>query len=222
MIMRLVDELVTYCHKVYDKEFVAAYDGNLSLRTPDNTVLITRSAVCKGDLKPEDILEIDLNGKIISGQGKVSTEAKIHLLAYNSRSDVKAVVHTHPPYATAFAAVGERIDRPVFPEVILSLGKIPLCRYGTPSTEELPDSMKPYIDFAWAMLLENHGTVTFGKTIAEAYYKTEKLEHAAKTLFIARTIGREKSLPRNKLKELYDIAETTYGIKIDKRNRLDY
>jgi len=218
----LIDELINYCHRVYSKEFVSAYDGNLSLRTPDNTILITRSAVCKGDVKEEDILEIDLNGKIISGNGKVSTEAKIHLLAYNSRKDINAVVHTHPPYATAFATVGERLDRPVFPEVILSIGKVPICKYGTPSTDELPNSMKPHIEYAWAMLLENHGAVTFGRSIEEAYFKTEKLEHAAKTLFIARCMGREKSLPRNKVKELYDIAYSVYGIKIDKRNRLDY
>jgi L-fuculose-phosphate aldolase len=220
--MQLIDKLINYCHKVYEKGFVAAYDGNLSLRTPGNTVLITRSAVCKGDVKREDILEIDLNENIISGEGKISTEVKIHLFVYNNRSDINGEVHTHPPYATAFASVGERLDRPVFPEVILSLGKVPICKYGTPSTDELPDSMKPYIDFAWAMLLENHGAITFGKTIDGAYYKTEKLEHAAKTLTIARSIGREKSLPHTKLRQLYDIAFSVYGLKIDKRNRLDY
>lgn len=220
--MQLVEKLVNYCHKVYAKEFVSAYDGNLSVRTPSGSILITRSAVCKGEVTVEDILEIDLNGKIINGKGKVTTEAKIHLLAYRERPEVNAVVHTHPPYATAFAALGEKLDRPVFPEVILSLGKIPLCKYATPSTEELPDSMKPYIKHAWAMLLENHGSVTFGKSIDDAYYKTEKLEHAAKTLFIARCMGREKSLPLTKLRELYSIASSVYGIEIDKKNRLDY
>ncbi|RMD49759.1 MAG: class II aldolase/adducin family protein [Ignavibacteria bacterium] len=220
--MQLVNDLVKFCHKVYEKEFVSAYDGNLSLRTKQNTILITRSAVCKGDVTPEDILEIDLSGKLISGQGKITTEVKIHLLAYQHRTDINAVVHTHPPFATAFAAIGERIDRPVFPEVILSLGKIPLCKYGTPSTNELPDSMKPHIDYAWAMLLENHGAVTFGKNIEDAYYKTEKLEHAAKTLFIARALGREKALPHTKLRELYNIASSVYGISVDRKNRLDY
>lgn len=220
--MQVVNDLVKFCHKVYEKEFVSAYDGNLSLRTNKNTILITRSAVCKGEVTPKDILEIDLNGNLISGQGKITTEVKIHLLAYQSRDEINAVVHTHPPFATAFAAIGESIDRPVFPEVILSLGKIPLCKYGTPSTNELPDSMKPHIDYAWAMLLENHGAVTFGKNIEDAYYKTEKLEHAAKTLFIARTLGREKALPNTKLRELYNIASSVYGISIDRKNRLDY
>ncbi|MFA7228130.1 MAG: class II aldolase/adducin family protein [Melioribacteraceae bacterium] len=220
--MSLRKELIGICHKVYEKGFVSAYDGNLSARIDDTRILITPSGKSKGELIEDDLLEIDINGKLLHGTGKITTEVKIHLAAYQKREDVKAVVHCHPVYASAFSAVGEGLMRPVFPEVILSLGKVPLCRYGTPSTDQLPDSMLPYIDFAWAMLLENHGAVTFGKCIKGAYFRMEKLEWAAHTISVARTLGREKALTNQKLKELYSIAEEVYGIRIDKRNRFDY
>lgn len=220
--MQIRKELTEICHKVYDKGFVSAYDGNLSVRLDDQKILITPSGKCKGEITEDDLIEIDYKGKLLAGNGKVSTEAKIHLVAYNKRKDVSAVVHCHPVYATAFATVGEGLTHPVFPEVVLALGKVPLCRYATPSTDELPDSMLPFIDYAWALLFENHGAVTFGKNIKGAYFRMEKLEHTAHTLIAARVLGREKTLPRNKLKELYDIAEEVYGIKTDKRNRMDF
>jgi len=214
-------ELVDACHKVYEKGFVTAYDGNLSARLDSERILITPSGKCKGEIEAADLLEIDYRGNLVGGRGKVSTEAKIHLLAYTKRKDIDAVIHCHPVYSTAFATAGEGFTRGVFPEVILALGKVPLCKYGTPSTEELPNSMLPYIEFSWAMLFENHGAITFGKNIKGAYYRMEKLEQSAKTLYIARTLGREKNLPLLKVKQLYNIAESTYGIKIDPRNRVD-
>lgn len=220
--MSLRNELIEICHKVYNKGFVTAYDGNLSIRIDQSKILITPSGKCKGELSEDDLLEIDYSGSLLSGNGKISTEVKIHLLAYQKRNDINSVIHCHPVYSTAFAATGEGLTRPVFPEVILSLGKVPLCRYGTPSTDELPNSMLPYIDYAWAMLLENHGVVTFGKNIKGAYFRMEKLEHTAHTMIVSRMLGREKTIPNNKLKELYSIAQEVYGIKIDKRNRMDY
>lgn len=220
--MSLRKELVEACRKVYEKGFVSAYDGNLSARIDEQRILITPSGRCKGDVEEKDLLEIDNNGNLLNGTGKISTEVKIHLIAYQKRKDVCAVIHCHPVHATAFAAIGEGLMRPIFPEVVLSLGKVPLCRYGTPSTDELPNSMLPFIDYAWALLLENHGAVTFGKCVRGAYFRMEKLEWAAHTISVARTLGREKSLPNNKLKELYSISEDVYGIKIDKRNRFDY
>jgi L-fuculose-phosphate aldolase len=220
--MSLRKELTEICHKVYEKGFVSAYDGNLSARIDDSRILITPSGKCKGEIEENDLLEIDNAGRLLSGNGKVSTEAKIHLIAYKNRKDINAVIHCHPVYATAFAAIGEGLTRPVFPEVVLSLGKVPLCKYATPSTDELPNSMLPFIEWVWALLLENHGAVTFGKNIKGAYFRMEKLEHSAHTLFAARLLGHEKTIPLNKLKELYSISEEVYGIKIDKRNRMDY
>jgi len=220
--MLIRSELVAACHKVYAKEFVSAYDGNLSARIDAERILITPSGKCKGEVEEDDLIEIDYKGNKLRGEGKVSTEVLIHLLFYNNRSDINSVIHCHPVYSTAFATIGEGFTTPVFPEFVLALGKVPVCKYSTPSTEELPESIKPYIEFSWAFLLENHGAVTIGKNIKGAYYRMEKLEHSAKTLYLARTLGREKTIPLVKLKQLYSIAESTYGIKIDKRNRLDY
>lgn len=212
-------ELIDYCHKVYSKGFVSAVDGNLSARCSHNTFLITRSAVCKGDVSFGDLLEIDKNGKIISGKGKISTEYKIHLLAYEKRKDVNAVVHCHPPFSTAFAISEQTLNKPILPEVILSLGKIPLCKYGTPSTDELPNSILDYIEFANVFLLENHGALTFGKSIKEAFYRMEKLEQYAQIIFYSRLIGGEKELNKNSLEKLYSAAEKNYGIKLHPLNK---
>ena len=210
--------LIDICHKVYDKGFVSAYDGNISALTENKSILITRSGICKGDVKDSDIMEINFAGEVINGKGKISTEYKIHLYAYSKRPEVNAIVHCHPTYATAFAASGKGLTAPVFPEVILTLGKVPLCKYATPSTDELPLSMEPYIDYAWAFLLQNHGAVTLGKTLRDAYFKMEKLEHAAKTLFISRMLGGENELPPERVKELLSLAKSAYGLDIDERN----
>lgn len=216
--MSLKEKLVEICHLVYENGFVAAYDGNISARTENNSVLITRSGVCKGQVGVDDIIEIDYNAKLISGDGKISTEHKIHLFTYSERNDVKAVVHCHPVYATAFALNGEGLIEHYLPEVLLTLGKVPLCKFAMPSTDEVPDSMKPYIDFAWAMLLENHGAVTFGKDIYDAYYKMEKLEHSAKIIFLSKQIGKPGTLSDDTINRLYEMSEKIYGIKQDKRN----
>lgn len=211
-------KLVEICHKVYAKGFVAAYDGNISCRTSDNTVLITRSGICKGDVKEKDIVEIDLNGKSLSGKHKISTEHKIHLIAYKKRKEVNAVVHCHPVYATTFALLGEALDKHYLPEVFLTLGKIPLCKYATPSTDQVPKSLEPYINYSWAMLLQNHGAVTLGKTLDDAYFKMEKLEHAAKIILLARLLGKPRELSKKNINDILKISSGTYGIVPDERN----
>ncbi len=211
--MSQVNDLVDVCHRVYMKQFVSAYDGNLSVKLSENSFLITRSGVCKGDVTEKDILEIDSSGNVLNGSGKVSTEVKIHLFAYLHRKDVSAVVHCHPIYSTAFAAFGEGFRKNIFPEVVLTLGEVPLCEYGTPSTDELPNSMLPFIHSASALLLKNHGAVTFGKNIMDAYFKMEKLEHQANIIFLARLLGGEKEIPDNKVEQLLGIAKSVYGIE---------
>jgi L-fuculose-phosphate aldolase len=211
-------KLVEICHKVYVKGFVAAYDGNISFRTSHNTILITRSGVCKGDVTEKDIVEIDLDGQNIAGKQKISTEHKIHLYAYKKRNEVNAVVHCHPTYATAFAMNGEALDKHYLPEVLLTLGKVPLCKYATPSTDWVHKSLEPYINYSWAMLLENHGAVTLGKNLDDAYYKMEKLEQAAKIILLARLIGKPRELSKKNIIDILKIAESTYGILPDKRN----
>ncbi len=211
--MSQVNNLIDVSHRVYQKQFVSAYDGNISIKISDNSFLITRSGVCKGDVTDKDILEIDSSSNVLKGSGKVSTEAKIHLFAYQNRKDVSAVVHCHPIYSTAFATFGEGFTKNIFPEVVLTLGNVPLCEYGTPSTDELPESMLPFIKSSSALLLKNHGAVTFGKNIFDAYFKMEKLEHQANIIFLARMLGGEKEIPAKKVEQLLSIAKSVYGIE---------
>lgn len=211
-------QLVYYSNKVYEKGFVAAFDGNLSLRLNDNTILITASGKNKGEINEKDILQIDLNGKLLKGEGKISTEVKMHLYSYKKRKDVNAVVHCHPVFVTSFALTGKTINSKILPEVFLSLGKIPLCKYATPSTDEVPKSLEPYIEYCNSFLLQNHGALTFGKNLTEAYFRMEKLEHAAEIFYRAELLGGVKLLSKNNINKLLSISEKTYGIKIDKRN----
>ena len=216
--MSEVEKVVSICHKIYEKGFVSAHDGNVSVITDSNTVLFTRSGVCKGEVTKDDILEFDMDGALLKGEGRITTEFKLHLFAYSRRPDVNAIVHCHPVYATAFSLIGEGLTDHYFPEVILTLGKVPLCKYGTPSTNDLPLSLEPYIEHSWAYLLENHGALTLGKNLDDAYYKMEKLEHTAETIFRARMLGTPKPLSKEDIKKLLQISEETYGIKVDPRN----
>jgi L-fuculose-phosphate aldolase len=216
--MSEIDKLISVCHKVYEKRFVSANDGNVSLITSDNTVLITRSGISKGEITEKDILEFDFNGRHLKGEGKITTEFKLHLYAYSKRKDVNSVVHCHPIHATAFSLLGEGLVKHYFPEVILTLGKVHLCKYATPSTNDLPLALDPFIEYGWAFLLQNHGAMTLGKNVDDAYYKMEKLEHAAETLFKARLLGNPNELSAEDVKRLMEISEETYGITQDPRN----
>ena len=207
-------ELVKFCHKVYENKFVAATDGNLSLRLPDGNILITPSGKNKGDVAIEDLIIISESGEKVNGIGKPSSENKIHLLIYHNRPDINAVVHCHPVYASVLSITKNLFELPVLPEVILTLGKVPLCEYGTPSTEELPSSMKPYVKKSNAFLLKNHGAVTTGKNIEEAYFRMEKLEHAAQILFTAFGGGKINTLTGSELEKLMAAAKDSYGIDI--------
>lgn len=213
--MSIKEEIVKVCHLVYRNKFVAAYDGNVSVRTENNSIYITRSGVCKGDITIDDIIETDFDGNIIAGKGKISTESKLHLFIYKIRKDVKAVVHCHPVYATALGLVKENSLAHYFPEVLLTLGKIPVCKYATPSTHEVIESVKDHIDYSNAFILQNHGAVTIGSSLLDAYYKMEKLEHAAKTIFVAKVLGKPRELTADDIRDLLSISESTYGIKLD-------
>ncbi len=212
--MSLKEELVEACHKVYEKKFVAAFDGNLSARVDENRILITRSGINKGDVTLRDILTVDNNGNLIEGEGKVTTEVKLHLKVYNNRTDINSVIHCHPIYATAIATSLEEFPNNIFPETILTLGKIPICKYATPSTSGLAESLSPYVNFANVLLLSNHGAIALGNNIKTAYFRMEKLEHISKTIFVAKSFGNIKTLSDEKISELYSIAEETYGIKV--------
>jgi L-fuculose-phosphate aldolase len=182
------------CRRLYERGLVAGPDGNVSVCLPDDTILVTPAGMSKVDVQPSDLVIVDRAGRVLEGDRPPSTEIALHLRAYNRRSDVRAVVHAHPPIATGFSVAGESFDVPVLPEVILQMGSVPLVPYVTPGTDALADSCEPYIDRCDAFLLANHGATTLGATLGVAHQRMESLEHAARILLAARTLGRVNAL----------------------------
>ena len=178
---------------LYEKRLIAATEGNISVRLGDR-VLITPSGQCKGLLDPGEIVETDLDGSKTSGEGSPSSEVILHLAIYRRRPDVGAVVHAHPPYATAFAVAGIALDRPVLPEVVLLIGKVPLVAYATPGSDEAANNVGTLIEGHDALLLGNHGVVTCGADLCSAFFRMETLEHFAWISTIARVLGGQREL----------------------------
>lgn len=214
----LKEEIIKICRLIYARGFVAATDGNVSVRIPESdNILTTASGKNKGLIHIEDIIEVNLNGEVISGIQKPSTEIAMHIFIYIKRPDIKAVVHAHPPYATGFATARQDLTGCLLPEVIVGLGAIPLAEYATPSTLEVVKSIEPYVNKTEAILLANHGVVTYGKDLLDAYFKLEKVEHAAHITFIARLLGGEKYLSSIDVEKLKSISEAAYGKNISEK-----
>lgn len=186
--------IVEVCRRLYERGLIAGPDGNVSVRLSDGSILVTPAGMSKGVVTAEHLVVVDKQGVVLEGNYPPSTELRMHLRIYARRADAKAVVHAHPPTATGFALAGESFMAPVLPEVILQMGRVPLVPYATPGTDALADSLDPYLDHHDALLLANHGATTFGRTLTEAHHRMESLEHAARILLAARTLGRVQEL----------------------------
>lgn len=197
-------DIVKTCHRLDELQFIAGASGNVSYYLGEQRVIITPSGRNKGQIDIDDLVYIDLNGNKLCGDKKASSESKMHLTVYSNRTDIKAVVHAHPPFATGFAAAGIALDMTVLPEAILVLGNIPLIKYATPSTVEVPLCLEPYLQGSDVFLLSNHGALTLGKTLEDALYKMETLELFAKVIVIARMLGGEKLLNNAEIQRLYE------------------
>ncbi len=193
-------EICNIGEKVHQQGFVAANDGNISYRLSKDVFLITPTNVSKGELDPNDLIKI--NGDRIEGEKKPSSEYRMHLEIYKHRSDINSIIHVHSPYATAFAMIGKGMEELIMPEVVVTLGKIPLVPYKTPSTQKFAKIVTEFASKWDALLLERHGVVTLGSDLRDAYYKLERTEHVFKVLSIARTIGDIKSLTSEEVSEL--------------------
>ena len=193
--------------RMYAKDFVVANDGNISVRIGEDEVLCTPTGVSKGFMTPDMICKVNLEGEVVdtNGKNRPSSEMKMHLRVYKERPDVKAVVHAQPLFATAYAVMDRPLDKPLIPASIILLGSVPVARYGTPSTEEIPDAVSEYLQDYDAMLLENHGALSYGADLLGAYYKMESLEFYAKTIFICEMLGNTKVLDEEKIEALYEI-----------------
>ena len=204
---KLKEEICEIGRRVYNKGFAAANDGNISVRVGENEVLCTPTMICKGFMKPEDICAVDMNGDQIAGKRKRTSEVLLHLAIMKERPDVKAVVHCHPPHATAFAVAREPIPQCVLPEVEVFMGEVPMAPYETPGGQEFANTVVPFLKATNTVILTNHGTVTFGKDLTDAYWKTEILDAYCRILILSKQLGGLTYLDEQKSRELIDLKK---------------
>jgi L-fuculose-phosphate aldolase len=203
--------IVQFGRQLHASGFVAATDGNLSVRLDEHRLLVTPTCMSKGMMGPSDMVIVDMKGNRIAGKRRVSSEIGMHLLIYGMRPDVRGIVHAHPPTATGFAASGFELSRPLVCEVVVGLGSIPLARYGTPGTEELTQALEPLVPGHDAILMANHGVVTFGSSLENAYMKMETVEHFAKIALVAHQLGHEQPLGEEEVEKLVAVRDRYKG-----------
>jgi L-fuculose-phosphate aldolase len=196
---------------VFQKGWVAANDGNISVRLDQKRLLATPTGICKGMMKPDDLIICDCQGNKIEGKRERTSEILMHTTIYEMRPDVIAVVHAHPPVATGFAVAGRPLNQALLPEVVLGLGCVPLAEYGLPGTPELTEPLKPYIPNYDALLMANHGAVCYADDLYKAYFKMETVEHFARIALVAEMLGGAKVLPKTEVDKLFD-SRSRYGI----------
>ncbi len=203
----LREHLAEICQRLYKQGLIAAGDGNVSAKMDDGErVLVTPTGFHKGFIKPTDLSIVDLRGKLLRGKNKPSSEFLMHELAYVERPDVNAVVHAHPPITVGLALAGVSLAQCVLSETCLVLGAILTAPYSTPTTQEVPDVLRPYMRQTNAIVMDRHGAITLGRTLDEAYNRMEAMEHASKITHAARAIGPVTPLPLHEVKKLQDLA----------------
>jgi L-fuculose-phosphate aldolase len=195
------EAIVEVGRRLYARGLISGNEGNVSIREGD-ALWVTPAGVCKGFLTPDMIVKADLQGRQIEGRLRVSSEVQMHTAIYARRGDVKAVVHAHPPTATAFAVAGVSLDRPIIAEAVVTLGPVPVIPYGTPSTNELADNVGDAICDAHALLLANHGALAVGDDPWRAWERMETVEQLARISLLARQLGGGNLLPERAVERL--------------------
>ena len=200
-------EMCEIGRRVYNRGMVAANDGNFSVKLNDNEFLCTSTGVSKGFMTPDYICKVDAEGNVLQANKgfRPSSEIKMHMRVYKERPDVKSVVHAHPLYATTFAIAGIPLTQPIMPEAVIALGCVPIAKYGTPSTVEIPDAVSEHLQYFDAVLLENHGALTYSDSLLNAYHKMESVEFYARLLWQTMQIGGPQELNKEQVEKLYEI-----------------
>jgi L-fuculose-phosphate aldolase len=212
----LAKQICDVMRLMYEHEFIVANDGNVSCRLPNGNLLITASGVLKGFMTPDQVIETDAEGNSLDGR-RVTTEVKMHVEAYRTRPDIRAVVHGHPIYAVAFSLAGISLAECTIPEIIVTMGAIPTAPYATPSTYDVPESLNRYLSQGDAVIMERHGVVTVGGDLLDAYKKLEMVEHTAKITHAARQVGVVRPIAPEGVQALLD---TRQELGISSKNNL--
>ncbi len=197
---------------IHDRSYVASTDGNISLRLDPRRILTSPTSISKGMMTPDDLVVTDLQGHKLSGRRNPSSELGMHLLIYSRRPDINAVCHAHPPAATGYAAAGVPLNKAILCELVLSLGCIPVARYGTPGTPELTDALEPLVQSYEAILMANHGVVCYGQDLLSAFFRMETTEHFARVALVTELIGKQVLLSSGDVEKLL-AARARYGVQ---------
>ena len=205
-------DIAQFGEMLHERRFIAACDGNLSVRLDKNRILVTPTGVSKGMMKTSDLVIVDMEGRKLKGRREVTTEIGMHVLIYRLRPNVAGIVHAHPPTATGFAAAGMALDQPLVCEVVIGLGSIPLAPYRTPGTPELAETLEPLVPQYDAILMANHGVVTYGVELQSAYMKMETVEHFAEITLVTQALGRQQPLASEDLKKLATVRSKYFGL----------
>src|SRR5437763_6833745 len=205
-------QIVKIGKMLHQRGYIAACDGNLSVRLNRNEVLVTPTAMSKGAMKSADLVIVDMSGRKLKGRREVTSEIGMHLLIYRMRPDVNGIVHAHPRTATGFAAAGMALDQPLVCEVVIGLGLIPLAPYGTPGTPELAATLEPLLPQYDAILMANPGVVTYGSDLQSAYMKMETVEHFAQIALVTHVLGQQKPLACEDLEKLVAARRRYLGV----------
>jgi L-fuculose-phosphate aldolase len=202
---KLKEQMCDIGRRIWQKGFCAGNEGNHSYRIGEDRVICTPTGISKGNLSPEDLCVVDMNGKQISGKRKRTSEILLHLAIYKARPDVKAVIHSHPPHATAFAVAGVDLPTCIHPEAEVFLGAVKTAKYVTPGDTRLGESILPYVKDSNTILLQSHGVVCFHPDLEQAYYQLEIVDAYARILLLAKQVGSIRPLDGNEMKELLDL-----------------
>jgi L-fuculose-phosphate aldolase len=200
------EELAEFSRRLYNRGYIAGIEGNLSIRLSDNRILITPGGFNKGFIGPKDLVICGSDGQKLEGIHNPSSEVKIHVAVYKYRNDINAVCHAHPVFTTVFSISGEPFNKAILPEFVATLGVVPVVKYATPGSEKLASNLIEVIEKYDAFLLERHGSLTLGRSMTEAFNRTEILERYSKILFYARQLEPPRLIPREETDRLLDIG----------------
>jgi L-fuculose-phosphate aldolase len=210
--LELAQSIVEVGKLMYQKGWVAANDGNISVRMGEDRMLCTPTGVSKGRMRAEDMVIADFEGRKVEGNVNCTSEILMHATVYRMRPDVQAVVHAHPPISTGFAVAGRSLNLAILPEAVVALGTVPLADYGLPGTPELSNQLAPFIRNHDALLMANHGVVCYADSLEKAFFRLETVEHLSRIALVAELLGGPQVLPRHEVNKLV-AARERYGIR---------